>query len=269
MGCYAGSKIDLAATNMVLCLDARNPNSYIGSGTNWRNLSLGIGTKHFTLQETTAGHGYTYDGLTGFIGFRRAMPPAGESGGWATLTTTSTDLAASTFLYQDHTMELWARIRNINPTNHDANETIAGLVIVTGQHCGFMYWGGPTAGYTVGYQIWNGNSAIVSAEFRGGTTGTEPVVQGRWHQLVATRSGLTLTCFVDGVLVATARALTASWTQGGAVGNTMKICQGNAPASSWTYAGDADIALLRCYKTVLTQAQILENYAATRGRFGL
>lgn len=270
MGCYAGSKIDVTTTNLVLCLDAKNPNSYIGTGTAWRNLSLGTGTKNFTLSQTTVGTGYTYSGVTGFIGFRRSMPPAGESGGWAALTTTGTDLVASTFLYQDHTVEMWMRINDLRPTNHDASEGWCGYFINPGQHCGFMNYGSTAGGFTFVYLIWNGNAATVAAEVKATTTTVGPIVEGRWHQFLATRSGLTLSCFVDGVLRGTGRALTASWTQGGAVSNTtLKICQGNATTAQFTYAPNADVAMVRCYKTVLTQAQILENYAAFRSRFGI
>jgi hypothetical protein len=122
MGVYSGPEI--ASDGLVLSLDAGNRKSYPGSGTTWTDLS-GNG-KNFTLFNSSY---YSYSSVNGgSIGFTRTLPPTGETGGYAEHTGSGA-LAVATYLYNDHTTEIWAKINDRNPTNYDATETQGALCV--------------------------------------------------------------------------------------------------------------------------------------------
>ncbi len=70
----------IVTNGLVLCLDAGNPRSYIGSGTTWRDVSSGLNTTLSNGPTYTSGsNGYfTFDGIDDWvdIGTNAAFTPA-------------------------------------------------------------------------------------------------------------------------------------------------------------------------------------------------
>lgn len=99
----------------------------------------------------------------------------------------------------------------------------------------------------------NGNSAVASGA---------QCTNGNWWHCVATFGSGGIICYVNGVQVAsTGTAYTPSSVS---AGNLQIGCY--APASE-TFNGKISIA--RVYNRVLSAAEVLQNFNATRGRYGV
>ena len=142
------------------------------------------------------------------------------------------------------TVEVW-----FNP------DTTSGTNILYGPH-------------TNGYDNWLSFSTLV------GLVGTESadtnnfsiyggsVSAGNWYQAVAIIDDTTATLYVNGSQVATT---TKTFTIGSWSG---KATIGRRGALSQSYA-NAKIGLVKVYNRPLTATEVLQNYNATKGRFGL
>jgi len=122
--------------------------------------------------------------------------------------------------------------------------------------------------HTNGYDNWLSFSTLV------GLVGTESadtnnfsiyggsVSAGNWYQAVAIIDDTTATLYVNGSQVATT---TKTFTIGSWSG---KATIGRRGALSQSYA-NAKIGLVKVYNRPLTATEVLQNYNATKGRFGL
>ena len=90
--------------------------------------------------------------------------------------------------------------------------------------------------------------------------GTSNVADGNWHHCVATWDGTTGRIYVDGVLENSLALTAGAYTYA----NTYI---GKNVANAYRFAGD--ISLGKIYDKALTPSEVLENYNATKGRFGL
>jgi hypothetical protein len=254
MGVYSGPEI--ASDGLVLSLDAGNRKSYPGSGTTWTDLS-GNG-KNFTLFNSSY---YSYSSVNGgSIGFTRTLPPTGETGGYAEHTGSGA-LAVATYLYNDHTTEIWAKINDRNPTNYDATETQGALFVYRGYHSMFQY-----SSTALNYGIYSGTTFRNWITPTLGTSGTD-IIQGQWFHAVAIRSGNNLSSYINGQLKGTA----VIDTSGGAsvVLNTIRMGMANPSNEGYSWHTNANVAAARMYRRALTAAEIQQNYIATKSRFGL
>lgn len=87
---------------------------------------------------------------------------------------------------------------------------------------------------------------------------------GNWYQVVITRISNTWSMYVNGSLEATA---SSAGSLDGGVSTSINL--GRESASDNTYY-DGNISILRMYKNKgLTSNEVLQNYNATKGRFGL
>jgi hypothetical protein len=241
---------------LVLALDAANVKSYPGSGTTWTDLS-GNG-RNFTLFNSSY---YSYSSANGgSIGFTRTLPPTGETGGYAEHTGSGA-LAVATYLYNNHTTEIWAKINDRNPTNYDATETQGALFVYRGYHSMFQY-----SSTALNYGIYS------AATFRNwisptlGTSGTD-IIQGQWFHAVAVRSGNNLSSYINGNLKGTV----VIDTSGGAsfVSNTIRMGMANPSNEGYSWHTNANVAAARMYNRALTAAEVQQNFNALRGRYGI
>jgi hypothetical protein len=223
----------IVTDGLVLALDAANPKSYPGSGTTWSDL---VGSNDGTLT-----NGPTFDsGNSGSFVFDGANDHI------------STPLAftqsSNTYSY---TVMVTAKLTNLS--------TGTRMSILASDNTGFDWGFGATsrsgdiaAGETAKYKIFTGNS-IEKGSF----------VDTNWHILIAqwdsTASEVRL--YVDNVL-------DISYSGIGYDSSINAITAiGGSPVYNEYWPGN--IANTFIYNRILTDAEMTQNYNATRGRFGI
>lgn len=247
----------IVTNGLVLHLDAGNPASYPGTGSIWTDLS-GNG-RTFNLFNPSY---YSFSSANGgSIGFTRTMPPAGEAGGYAEHTGSGA-LAVETYLYNNHTTEIWARINDRTPTAYDNTETQSALFVYSGWHSMFYY-----SSTGLNYSIWNGSSNAQNwTTLSLGTSGTD-IIQGQWFHVAAVRSGNNLSSYINGNLKGTNAINTSNGV--GNVTNTIRVGMANNSNEVYSWHANANVSSAKMYNRALTAQEIQQNFNATRGRFGL
>jgi hypothetical protein len=217
---------------LVLNLDAADRNSYPGSGTTWFDVS-GNGNSG------TLTNGPTYSSVNnGSIIFDGTNDIVNIG-------------ASSKYLSAYHAYELWIKTSGLG------SNTQSGLL-------GISY------GLTINLQS-NGsfNYLVYSNEasayiINAGTTGLN-LLDNNWHHIVCTRGVSAYGIYVDGVLNTTGSP--GSWT-GTNIWAAMDAQIGNNPNNvNLLYLGS--MALVKIYNRGLTAQEVLQNYNATKTRFGL
>jgi len=245
----------IVTDGLVLALDAGNAKSYPGSGTTWNDLS-GNG-RNFTLFNSSY---YSYSSANGgSIGFTRTLPPTGETGGYAQHTGSGA-LAVGTYLYNNHTTEIWAKINDRNPTSHNGTESNSALFVYPGYHSMFLY-----SASILRYSIWNGTSAdAYPPELTLGTSGTD-IIQGQWFHAVVVRNGNNLSSYINGNLKGTNVVNTSGGS--GSVSNTIRMGMANQSNQDYSWHADANVSAARMYNKALTASEVQQNFNATRSRY--
>ena len=236
----------IVTNGLALNIDFANYKSYIGSGS---IVSDTVISSSGTLVNPSY---YSYDSATKSINFTRDS--ASVIGGYFT-TTLSGALTSSSFLYSDHTMEIMARINDYAPSNINANETDNILMGYQGYHAGFHYYVG-----TFMYGIWNGTS------FPNISFSSRPA-SGAWFHAVATRSGSTTTLYLNGNVSTSLSYSTASGNPG--TTNIFKFGAGNPGTGPFASYAKCNVAFGRLYTRALTADEVLKNFNASRGRYGI
>lgn len=267
-----------------------NTNSYIGNGSNYyatgMQVERGYGLNSYVKTTTSSDYKSTilYDTIGNrqfnitnntWLSFANSSltftRPANTSpnpkiGGILDVTTTGS-LAASNFLYNDHTWEVWVKIDDITPGQYDATEGYSGISAYRGYHGGFMYTSGGLY-----YYIWDsvGPTNKQAATWTLGTSGTH-IVQNNWTQIAITRSGNVFTPYVNGVQLGTGSTITTNTFSGTA--NTLCIGGINYSttpgSSSYCYYPKNTFSNMRMYNRALSAQEIKQNFNALRGRFGI
>jgi hypothetical protein len=218
----------VVTSGLVLCLDAANSKSYLGSGTAWSDLS-GSGN-HGTLQSSPTyssnnGGALIFNGTTQYV---------------------SSTNSSATDLTGNMTCEVWFRLTAtaadwVRPFGKgDNTNRTYGLWYNTGTSTWLYQRYGATQNFQVTY------SAAVST--------------GVWYHMVGTSSGTSHALYLNGVSVATATA-TGPWyssTEGYRVG-----------AASFHTFHNGSIAAVKLYNRGLSADEVVQNFAAQRGRYGV
>jgi hypothetical protein len=232
---YEAQKSKFANTivqqGLVLNLDAGNPYSYAGAGSTWYDVS-GNG-KIGTLTG-----GVTYSSLYGgdFIF-------DGVNGYIQTNLNQNTDNAQITW-------EAW--FWDNSPGGFVSNTAIIS-----------NYGPDATTPFTILHIFDNGiplfgqrNSSGTQDEIYGLTS----ICNGVWHHVVGVVDSSNMLIYVDGVLQQTKTKITGTTTSG------QNLVIGGNHLGRYQ---SCRIASARCYNIALSAAQVLQNYNATKGRFGL
>jgi len=220
----------IVTQGLVLHLDAADKNSYPGTGTAWNDLS-GLGNNG-TLVDGPI-YSSTNRGSITFDGINDyATVPNNSS-----LNLTQTG----------GTVAVWTR------TNTNATGSINGNLV------------GKTNTYTNGYWLVKFNDKTRISLYGTGNIemlGVRSIVDNIWHYVLATWTSNQVSLYIDGVLD---RQQSYNFTFTTAT-NPLYIARQNSTGEKY-YQGD--IAQTQIYNRTLSAQEILQNYNATKSRFGL
>lgn len=232
---------DIVENGLVLCLDAANKLSYPGSGTTWRDLS-----------------GNSYNGtLTNGPSFNS------DKGGSivfnaSTQYVDTSNTSGLNFTNTSATVSVWIKTSASFPS---------GAYIVAKQMDATGGWSIDLASTGIPYFETKNNASGATACYRFATVVCN---NGVWHNIVATFTtstsvvaNNTITMYVDGV--SSNSTLTQLLTYGGNTSENIKI--GRRTVSS-VDAYNGNIAIVQIYNRLLSANEVLQNYNATKSRFG-
>ena len=227
---------------LVLDLDAGNPYSYAGAGSDWfdvsgnNNTSLLVGTTLPTFSNTNDGI-LIYDGNTQYS----RTPSPSNNFAWT----------PSGVGLNNMTIDLWIKTT-------DGSGTILSK----------PWSGNGEYNFVLGHQ---GFAIVIGNQTN--TLGFSSILTGNWINLVIVVSPTQYGAYINGVQ-------NAALTNHGITNNTPTYGNGQVELTLMTFypyggAGNpgfstqGNIGSFRIYNRVLSAAQVLQNYNATKGRFGL
>lgn len=227
----------IVTSNLIFHVDAGNTNSYPGSGTTWSDLSGNNYNATLVSSPAFNSNGYfTFDGSTDYATLGNISALDLGNGNDITVSVwLKTNSAVSKALiskYQTDTVEGGWLINLLN----------TGVVNTILKNSGGTSVAKNSVG-TVNNNVWREISVI----FRG-TTGTGTSI------------------YIDGSFDSDSDTLT-----GTRVNNSRALLIGgvHTPTNVINAQYSGDIAIVKIYNTALTSQQMLQNYNATKGRFGL
>ena len=227
---------------LVLNLDVGNPYSYAGAGSDWydvsgnNNTSLLVGTTIPTFSNTNGGI-LMYDGNTQYS----RTPSPSNNFAWT----------PSGVGLNNMTIDMWIKTT-------DGSGTILSK----------PWSGNGEYNFGLGHQ---GFSIVIGNQTN--TLGFSSILTGNWINLVIVVSPTQYGAYINGVQ-------NAALTNHGITNNTPTYGNGQVPLTLMTlypYGGggnagfstQGNIGSFRIYNRVLSAAEVLQNYNATKGRFGL
>ena len=232
-------------SNLLLSLDLANSKNYNGKLT----VVDSIGKIVFTNSSGTY--------ATATNGTLQFVRSASTNTGAGLLSPAMTgSLAVSNFYYNDHTLEIWARLDNVNPPNWDNTQNESALV---------LYYSSSTLAYT----MYSGTVTSVNcANWTVGISGNQ-INQGNWYQIAVTRSVNTFTAYINGQISGTGLTVVTTAT-GIPTSNTLVIGAANqTPQTQYAWYANMTFGNLKMYNRALSALEINQNFNAMRGRFGI
>jgi len=234
----------IATDGLVLALDAADQNSYAGSGTIWKDLGNGnyVGTlTNGPTFSATNGGSIVFDGIDDFIN-------------------SSVYSTTASFSFYTGSFSLEATVK---PTNYQT-ASYYGLINM------IMLKGNAT---TFNYAMQISNNTSVTFIKRGSTeslqynTFTVPSMLNKVNTITFTinPTGTTVTCYVNSNLIGSS-AITGTPIEPGA-NDPLWISGISTTGLGTQFIGN--IYNVKIYNRVLSAAEILQNYNATKSRFNL
>jgi hypothetical protein len=232
---------------LVLDLDAAKKDSYGGTGTTWRDLSgnnnNGTLINGPTFNASNGGY-IRCDGTNDFI---------------EVLDNSTLDFGFSNF-----TVEYWFRKLQSTVTGFDniwgPNKWNTGATPGTNEWSLSIGNGSVGTGNNYGFNVEVGNTVYGTGE------SSETLALNTWYQLIGMREGGSLRTYLNGVIKQNASPVGFSTSSSiNNVGRNLRI--NNAGVNMYYTA--ADNSIVRIYNKELTAQEILQNYNATKGRYGL
>ena len=208
-----------------------------------------------------------YPQKEGTITFDRSNSTSPKFGAGAYRVMTD-NLTAANFMYRNHTWEIWFRINDRNPGVYGdpITEGTSTLMLYQGYHAGF--WHNATS---LIYAIWWGSaSANTVCSWTLGASGAQ-INQGSWYQLAVSRSGNVFTPYINGVQLGTGGTFATS-NVGIQTTNTLWLGKTQVLAANtgqYLAYSKNTIGSARMYTRALSASEILQNFNALRGRYGI
>jgi len=228
----------IVTNGLVLDLDAAKKDSYPGTGTAWNDISGNRNNGTLTNGPTfnSANGGYiNFDGTNDYVTLGSSVP--------TTLRIGDGDFTIDFWVYTNGTAT-YAICGNLNDSNGDGSYWVILNSTFTGLH-------------TVQF-----GRIGVSSKF--GTT-TLPI--NTWSNIILSRIGTTMICYINGASYSTP-ATVNNFAGSFNIDYLLGISKSGTSFSAYPLNGR--LPILRIYKGVgFTSTQVLQNYNATKGRFGL
>jgi hypothetical protein len=241
---------NIVTTNLQVWLDSGNSSSYTGSGTTWTNLvSSNAPTYNFTLTNFagTTTSNITYNGT-----INRAISFDGTNDYTINNTSLLTLLAANSYR---ETREFWIYWPG----------TAGNLISELGQSAVNSSWHDSQASLsstTLGIGVWASPYVTYTA--------TTSFAANQWNHVVWQHNYTTntLTAYLNGSQVYNNASVVRLISTPGFF---LALCQLDSTNNGYGGGSQlaASIAIFRWYNTILTPAQVLQNYNANKARFGL
>jgi len=240
MGITRGPNIIM--DGLVFMADAANLASYPGSGTAWNDLTTtqnhGTLTNGPTFDSGNGGN-IDFDGTSDIVEFGSSNLLTGDNcqactlSGWVKWTSTSTGYIAS--IKRSASNSTLFAISINQKTSGQAQAGTACIVLRNAANSAHTY------------TFYDGNYD-----------------DGVWHNVVGRVNGSTINLFVDGIAV---KQSTAGMQD--VSGNTANFTIGAFATANTVHDIDGSIAQVSFYRRALDSSEILQNYNALKGRFGL
>ena len=230
MGISRGPKI--VSSGLVLCLDAANKVSYPGSGTVWTDLSGNNNTGTLTNGPTFSGGNMgsiVFDGTNDYLSFNNSGTTTPFDFGNGNMTCMFWMLSSG-----------WADNASRGVISKKASDSTSGWVI-------YNDGGYPTK---LNARLGGQNNFVTS-------TSVSTSVYQCWS---LTRSSTTLTWYCNGVLDST------DTNTSNISDTTVELQVGRS--QTWNGYFKGNISNVMFYNRALSAAEVLQNYNATKGRFG-
>ena len=221
----------IVSDGLVLCLDAADRNSYTGSGATWIDLSNNNNTGTLT-------NGPTFSSANGGSILFDGIDDYCIIGNLINLNNISA------------THEIWVKLNA--PTNGLQQQIFAR----TNTNAGTF---NITKALTNVFQMNYRNSANTQANI---ILNTAPSTN--WIHIVITYKGSIFNAYINGVLDSTTSAVTGALNTGGTFAMALA-----AQATGTTAFCSCLIGLARAYNRALSANEVLQNFNATRNRFGI
>lgn len=220
---------------LVLCFDAANPRSYISGATVWNDLTYNASGGTLTNGPTFSssnGGSIVFDGVDDYVNL-----------GNSSIITTFTQL----------TINCWVRLTSL-PTSSNQ-----GRVIIRGDDSYRLYWyfDSSVGNKLYFYSVDIGESTLSTSV----SYPTSNFSTNTWYNINATYDGSSTNLFVNGVLVAN------STGKSGTITGTNDMNLGRSNGNEYFLQGN--MSLMQLYNRALSASEILQNYNATKSRFGL
>jgi hypothetical protein len=238
---YEAQKSKFANTivqqGLVLNLDAGNNYSYAGAGTTWIDVS-GNSNNGTLINSPT----YSSDN-SGVLN-------------WASVSSQYATVAMNSGLrVANITQEVWVFL------NSTADQVFIGMQYGTGSNNSFALW---VSGGTFYFGVNTGGTFYQSASSTPSTS--------TWYHLVHTYNGTTQYLYINGVLATTYNSA-ASGNMTYDTSNTLLAIGADFNGTGYntgpTLFVNGKMPIVKIYNIALSAAQVLQNYNATKGRFGL
>ena len=218
---------------LVLYLDAANQKSYPVTGTTWLDLSQYKGEGILYNNPSHTGISLNFDGTSDYIRFTRS------------------DLNGGSFAYTNLTFNMWVR-PSVNGSGGGTNNNL-----FTIENTFEISIGNNTNGYSQVFYAsvpwaWYGTTANV-------------LKNGEWNMLTYVHASVGRWIYVNGVEVFY-RGDTGNLSAGSAGYPYVSIMGRYTGTSS---PAEGDVGMVKLYNRVLTPQELLQNYNATKSRFGL
>ena len=230
---------NISRDGLRLYLDAANAKSYPGSGTTWTDLTPNKFNGTLVNGPTYSNNALTFDGTDDYVGV------SSPSARWDW---TPSNLANS----NEYSFEMWV----------NSSDT-------SGQYFSKPWNGNGEYNYRAEHNSW-----YTSVGNQGHSQSFTSLATGTWQHAVFIVNATQKAVYRNGVLDAafTNHSITDVTPLSASLNLELSIMTlypyGNA-FNLPTHAISGNLALFRAYNTVLTAEQILQNFNATRGRFGV
>ncbi len=227
----------VVTNGLVLALDAGDRNSYVSGSTTWTDL---VGSKNGTLTNgptfnSGSGGSIVFDGADDYVATASNIGISGAS---------------------PRTVECWIYV------DSSSNKSILG-------------YGGNEIGVLFDTLVWyTGQYLTAIGHYYGGGYDTIPTLPSRntinlnqWNHVVHMYDGTTASLYTNGVFSNSKEFSISAGNQLNTTNSTFRVGTGQY-TGGYTYT-TGKIASSRFYNRTLSASEVLQNYNATKGRFGL